>query len=270
MRKDRYTQGYSDAVTALHGKRTVQSHASFLLPYLKPGLRVLDCGCGPGSITLGIAQKVDPGEVIGIEVEDSQLTIARKKAVEKSITNVRFEHASVYELPYESASFDIVFFSAVLGNLNFPDKALLEARRVLKDDSLLAIREFDFTGNLLYPEDSLIQKSFELWFNLRKHYGQPPYGIGRLLKEIVKKAGFKDPFISASYEVFVDNHDTEFCASVFANLILGAWKKALLELSLTSNSEMIQMVDAWRLFGEKSNAFLAIAWCEALVWKRNG
>jgi ubiquinone/menaquinone biosynthesis C-methylase UbiE len=51
-------------------RRTVETNASFVPPHLRPGLSVLDCGCGPGSITVGLAGRVAPGQVVGIDVAD--------------------------------------------------------------------------------------------------------------------------------------------------------------------------------------------------------
>ena len=55
----RYLHGHAEPVVASHAARTVESSAAYLLPRLRPGLRVLDIGCGPGSITLDLARRVD-------------------------------------------------------------------------------------------------------------------------------------------------------------------------------------------------------------------
>jgi ubiquinone/menaquinone biosynthesis C-methylase UbiE len=47
------------------GQRTAEIHAAFFLPYLESGMKVLDCGCGPGTITNGLARAVSPGETSG-------------------------------------------------------------------------------------------------------------------------------------------------------------------------------------------------------------
>ena len=60
-----YTMGYSEEFRQMLDQRSAETHASYLLPHLKPGHRVLDFGCGPGTISVGLARTVDPGEVHG-------------------------------------------------------------------------------------------------------------------------------------------------------------------------------------------------------------
>ena len=69
MQTDTYTPGYSNPVLSFMGQRTAETHAGFFLPLFRPGWQVLDAGCGPGTITLGLAQRVAPGHVAGIWCE---------------------------------------------------------------------------------------------------------------------------------------------------------------------------------------------------------
>ena len=62
-----YTMGYSDEFRQLLDRRSAETHASHLLPYLSPGMRILDFGCGPGTISVGLAKAVDPGELHGVD-----------------------------------------------------------------------------------------------------------------------------------------------------------------------------------------------------------
>ena len=69
MRADQetYTHGHAASVLRSHANRTVASSAAYLIPQLRPGARVLDVGCGPGTITADLAARVAPGPVVGIE-----------------------------------------------------------------------------------------------------------------------------------------------------------------------------------------------------------
>ena len=116
--REHYTMGYGPAATAIMAVRTAQTHAAFFLPKLKPGMSLLDCGCGPVTITIGFAELVSPGHVVGTEIEDSQVALARENAAQRNVSNATFELANIYALPFESSSFDAVFISAVVGNLS--------------------------------------------------------------------------------------------------------------------------------------------------------
>src|SRR5215470_9709319 len=88
-----YQHGHHASVVASHAKRTAEKEASFFLPLLRPGMRLLDVGCGPGSITAGLARRVDPGETIGIDASASVIDTARS-LLEAPIANLTFEVAS--------------------------------------------------------------------------------------------------------------------------------------------------------------------------------
>src|SRR5204863_9529417 len=109
--------GYTENATALMARRRLDTHAAFLKPHLRAGLRVLDVGCGPGSITLDIGRAVAPGQVVGLDREASQVELARSAAPGEGVGNVSFERGSVYSLPFPDGSFEIVFAHAVFEHL---------------------------------------------------------------------------------------------------------------------------------------------------------
>src|SRR3712207_6307570 len=90
------------------GQRTAANSAAFLLSYLEPGMSLLDCGCGPGSITVGLAVALTPGQVVGLDASPGQLAAAQRLAGQAGVDTLRFEHGSVYALPFPDGSFDAV------------------------------------------------------------------------------------------------------------------------------------------------------------------
>jgi len=147
---DTYTLGYNSAEQERMGHRTATRSVGFLLPHLRPGMRVLDAGCGPGSITVGLAAAVALGEVIGLDRAERQLMVACERAVEAGVGNVRFVRGDVYALPFPDGAFDAVLAHALLKHLRDPLTALKEFHRVLALDGIVGIADLDW-GTLLSP-----------------------------------------------------------------------------------------------------------------------
>ena len=77
---DVYPHGHDDSVLRSHRWRTAENSAGYLLPHLSKGQRLLDEGCGPGTITVDLARRVAPGLVVGLDREDRPLREARAYA----------------------------------------------------------------------------------------------------------------------------------------------------------------------------------------------
>jgi SAM-dependent methyltransferase len=268
MTKDReqYTMGYGPAATAIMAERTAQSHAAFFLPHLKSEMSLLDCGCGPGTITLGFAELVAPGQVVGTEIEDTHVALARENAAQRNIPNARFETADLYELPFADASFDAVFISAVLGNLREPIRGLREAYRVLKPGGVIGVKEFDHGGDLVHPPDPAIEKYGELYLRLRRENGHDPEG-GRKLGALLLEAGFSDLRFTAVYESFADAKTLGGFAYVSAGLLAEGWGEAFTSHGWATTEDISEMRTAWQRFAAFPGAIFAAAWGEAVAWK---
>src|SRR5258708_1068164 len=94
------------------GRRTLERDHRHLAGLLRPGLSVLDAGCGTGAITAGIARAVGPaGRVVGVDRNEELLAVARSEHA--AIANLRFEARDATELPY-GAEFDVVTAARVL------------------------------------------------------------------------------------------------------------------------------------------------------------
>jgi SAM-dependent methyltransferase len=198
--KEAYSPGYTDAVVAFMRRRTVATHAAFFTPLLASGMKVLDCGCGPGSITIDIARLVAPGLVIGIDQESAQFAVAVKQAGDEQLA-VSLRQASVYELPFEAHSFDAAFAYGLISHLSEPIRGLREIRRVLKPNAFVGVRDADWGGALAYPPDPLIESGVaQLRQAVLANGGDPD--IGRKLGALLRDSGFSDVRMSASYEVY--------------------------------------------------------------------
>ena len=140
------TEDRTANVVSFLSRRRVVTEAAFLLPHLRAGDRVLDCGCGSGRITRELAQAVGPGgSVVGVDltIEGVRPTFQPSNETQAAI---RFQAADLSDLPFPDASFDVVFAHVLFGHLDMPAAAAREIMRVLSPGGLIAMRSPDWGG----------------------------------------------------------------------------------------------------------------------------
>ena len=155
---DTYTHGHHASVLRSHTWRTAENSAGYLLPHLRSGQRLLDVGCGPGTITLDLAQRVAPGEVIGLDASADVIAQAEATRVERGVEGVRFAVGDAYALDLDDGSVDVVHAHQVLQHLSDPVAALREWRRVLGPGGVLAARDSDYASFFWAPADPLLDR----------------------------------------------------------------------------------------------------------------
>ena len=132
------------------GRRTLQRDHRILAARLRPGMAVLDVGCGTGAITAGIAHSVGPeGRVLGIDRDDSLLEIARREHA--GVANLRFEHGDATSPAYRAA-FEIVTAARTLQWIGDVGQAIAQMRDAALPGGLLVVLDYDHNRNRWTPE----------------------------------------------------------------------------------------------------------------------
>jgi len=104
--------------------------------------RFLEIGCGSGRIAIGIAKYTQQIRLVGIDLSDSMLVVAKDNATKEGVNHrVHFKSADAKELPFEDNTFDSVFCHNMLHHLHDPAPVLREMARVVKKDGALLIRD---------------------------------------------------------------------------------------------------------------------------------
>src|SRR5580704_1484149 len=173
-----YTHGHHESVLRSHKWRTAENSAAYLLPHLAEDARVLDVGCGPGTITAGLADRVPRGHVTGIDAAPSIIGQAREAAGDRE--NLDFTTGDVYALDYADASFDVVHAHQVLQHLGDPVRALREMRRVTRPGGIVAVRDGDYGGMIWYPELPVLDEWRAYYSAVARGNGGEPNGGGHL------------------------------------------------------------------------------------------
>lgn len=263
-----YSVGYDSATTDFFHYRRAASHAAFFLPYVRPGMTLLDCGCGPGTITLDFAALVAPAEVVGIDIEPSQLRLAQTQAAIDQKSNVRFTVADLYTLPFHDHTFDAVFLHGVLEHMQAPVAALGEVHRVLKHGGVVGARHADFGGFLFEPAEPPLDRFLSLFERLMIHNGADPMA-GRHQLRWFREASFHELTVSASYDCWTSTpEETRRNACFLAGLVgKSAFASQLMEAGLANSDTLAQMSERFKAWGKHPCAFAAEAWGEAVARK---
>jgi ubiquinone/menaquinone biosynthesis C-methylase UbiE len=199
--QEKFTPEHYKNSVSLMSNRRLETHGTFFLPFLKDEMAVLDCGCGPGVLTCDIAEYIPNGNVLGIDVDKSQICIAEEEAKTRGIKNAKFQQATVYDLQRINQTFDAVFSHALLERLAEPSKAIKQAWQILKPGGTLAVCSPDWGGFLLAPSSVELNQAIEAYKNLQTKNGGDVF-VGRKLSRFFEDAGFYQIKMDARYEVY--------------------------------------------------------------------
>ena len=197
-----YTHGHHESVLRSHRSRTAENSAAYLLPRLAAGQSLLDVGCGPGTITADLAERVAPGTVTAVEITAEALALAQEEIASRGIGNVRFAVADVHALDFPDDTFDVVYAHQVLQHVADPVLALKEMRRVCKPGGVIAARDGDYGGFRWFPEVPALDEWLRLYQALATSNGGHP-DAGRRLRSWALEAGFPEDAITSGASSWV-------------------------------------------------------------------
>lgn len=242
--RERYTHGHHPSVVAQHARRRAEVEAWFLLPHLRPGQRLLDAGCGPGTVTSGLARAVAPGPATGLDAAADVLQLARGRAEQQGLDNLRFVQGDIYALADADGSYDVVYANQLLQHLSEPVAALREMRRVLRPGGLLGVRDADYATMSPFPKFPEFERWNALYHDVAYANRAEP-DAGRCLPDWVREAGFSSLEPQPNV-VLLEGEEAEIWGQAWSQRILhSAVADQALEYGLTDQSELEQLSAAW-------------------------
>ncbi len=259
-----YTHGHADSVLRSHRWRTAENSCAYLLPHLKPGLRLLDVGAGPGTITADLATLVAPARVTALEATDDALALSRTELGDRGI-DADFVVGDVHDLDLPDDSFDVVHAHQVLQHVADPVRALREMRRVCRPGGIVAVRDSDYAALTWYPAIPELDRWLELYqVAARANGGEPD--AGRRLLAWANAAGFTEVTPSAGVWCFADPDDRAYWGGMWADRILtSALSEQLLADDLSTLDELERISEAWRTWTDDEDGWFTIIHGEILA-----
>lgn len=262
MAHETYTHGHHESVLRSHRWRTAENSAAYLLPHLSPGMDLLDVGCGPGTITLDLAERVAPGRVRGIDASADVIAAAVASASTDRATGttaeVEFSVGNAYALDAADSSVDVVHAHQVLQHLADPVAALAEWRRVVKPDGLVAARDADYAAFTWYPSAPLLDRWLVLYEAAARANGGEP-DAGRRLLSWANRAGFSDVTGSGTVWCFANPADRSWWGGLWADRISkSALATQLVAENLASADELEAIAGAWRSWADEPDGWFIV------------
>lgn len=247
--------------------RTAEKQAAFVLPYLRPGMDLLDIGCGPGSITLGLAQAVAPGRVTGIDHDPEHISAARALAAERGRSNVAFRTGDALSLPWDEPIFDAAFENDVFTHLSGDAvRAAKEVCRVIKPGGLFAARDVDAEAVVWGHWSEPLRELDKLMMAWQQSRGSD-ITLGRRLPAILREAGFSGTRKSVSADTKGDPESTRSHAQITLFLLNGPFGQAVLDNGWADRATVERLKESIRAWGEHPDAFFANVHVEVVGWK---
>lgn len=252
------------AITA----RGAALYAGFLLPHLRPDMVVLDCGCGQATISIGLAEAVAAGRVIGVDRDEESLAVARRDATSIRRVNLVCVAADGRSLPFPDAAFDAVLCHSMLETLDNPASVVAELRRVTKPGGVVGAASVDYGGLILGGEQTTAPHRFyDIRQQLWRAAGIAEPNMGRDLRGLFQKAGFArveafaeyisygtpDRIMAFARDRAAECRDRELCDGIVRH-------------GIASAEELAHLAICWEKWGEDAGAFFAFAWCRVLAW----
>jgi ubiquinone/menaquinone biosynthesis C-methylase UbiE len=145
-------------------ERILEEDIPELLDYLRPGISVLDVGCGPGNLTLEVGRVISPGKVIGLDKQESSIQHATDLASSQKAENVSFLLGDAHAFDFDENSFDVVYSNTAIHSFIDPVESLKAQRRVTKPGGWViaaGVRDWGLVNR--YPPCPNWEKVWDAW-----------------------------------------------------------------------------------------------------------
>ncbi len=217
---------------------------------LKPGMRVVDIGCGSGNIACWLARQVGAGgSVVGIDVSPAQIEQAQLQAQTAGLNNITFAVGNACNPGWAGNSFDLVYSRLVLMHLTNPLDALQQMQALLKPGGRLVCEEMDLTQWLHCPKSEGLIRMNQLNLALGDRRGQH-FRLGSSLYQLFLQLG-TEPEVSFNLPAALRGESKRLIELTFAQ-----FAPILVQEGLATEAEATDLSFAIKQFTDDPTALL--------------
>jgi ubiquinone/menaquinone biosynthesis C-methylase UbiE len=244
-------------------------YADFLLPHLQSDMLVLDLGCGRATISIGIAETVPNGQVIGVDIEQGDLSVAYRDAATVGRGNLAFTAADGRQLPFRDHAFDAVLCHSMLETAHDPAGVVVELRRVIRRGGVIGAASVEYGGIIFGGAETADPQRF---YDIRQRFwraeGLAEPNTGRRLRGLFHEAGFSRVEAAAHYISYgTRDQITAFAHDRAVECRDRRFQAAVAQHGIASEEELARLGSSWGEWGRDPGAFFAFPWCRVLAWR---
>jgi SAM-dependent methyltransferase len=200
------------------------------------GSVVLEAGCGVGAQTVTLARRSPRARFTSVDVSLASIAEAKWATDAAGFSNVQFQQADIFALPFAPASFDHVFVCFVLEHLSRPVQALAILHGLLRPGGTMTVIEGDHGSTYFHPDSNAARMAIHCQVELQRLAGGNAL-IGRQLYPLMVEAGLEAVHVSPRM-MYVDSCRPElvdgFTRKTFTAMIEGVRESAI-EAGMTSS-----------------------------------
>lgn len=207
---------------------------------LSEGMRAADIGCGTGTVSRWMAQRVgSTGAVVGVDLSQAQLEVARRDAARSGLTQLTFSHGDAGDTGLPREHFDVVYCRFLLCHLAEPERALAEMRALLKPGGVLVADDVDVASIFADPPSPDIDRMRDLMLAVGRSRGVD-YCLGIRLHRLFRLRGLADPQVRIDQPVYSTGEAKRFWEYTVLEAV-----PAMLAAGLTTQAEIDRLSVEW-------------------------